>query len=429
VRNNTTLQILLFSAILAFALPCPEGKIIQDIQYYGLKHTKKAVVQRETLHRIGKKIRSDHFEHEIKQWESLDLFAEVTYQCQINENGTVDIEYRFVEIFQYLPAPALKQTDQDGWMAGGALAALNLGGWDIRAEVQARFTIQPWMQAQEYAIYTSSPYLWQLPIRWKMDYVDVDSWDPLRNYHEKSHNVNIETEIPLRKPWNLKSNLGHRILKHERQDSLSWLSQNDEQNPIIGMGLIWDSRDSRVNPQRGISSEWLVTRTGLPITQAEQNWEWLWDWEWNQRLWAGTLKMGNLFRNRIGTSTFYSRYHQGGANTLRGFSPDTSIHGKSENIWNTEWRKTLVPKMHLNLFDIHAYTSIEGVIGLDAGWLWEGEKPNWNDSRWSIYTGIHLVVPALERIRFEIGYVPANNTWGFTIGMFEKRTTQRWRSR
>lgn len=429
MRHNSTLQILLFSAILAFALPCQEGKIIQDIHILGLKHTKKEVVERELINRIGKTIQLQRIEQEVRQWESLDLFANISHSCHANDNGTVDLKYQFVELFQYLPAPALKQTDQDGWMAGGALAALNLGGWDIRTEVQARFTIEPWMQAQEYALYASSPYLFHFPIRWKFDYVDVDSWDPLRNYYEKSHNIALETEVPMRNTWSLKTVSGHRILEHKKQDSLQWISARSEQNPFVGVGFIWDSRDSRVNPQKGISSEWLVTKTGLPFTNAEQNWEWLWDFEWNQKVASGTLKLGNLFRNRFGTTAFYSRYHQGGANTLRGFYPDTSIHGKSENIWNAEWRKNILPKVHIHLLDIHAFASMETIFGIDAGWLWNDEFPKWNEYRWSIYTGLHLVVPALERIRFEIGYIPDDKKWGFTIGMFEKRTTQRWRSR
>jgi outer membrane protein assembly factor BamA len=324
----------------------------------------------------------------------------------------------------------MKQSDQDGWMAGGALAALNFLGQDIRMEVQARFTVEPWMQAKEYAFYASSPYWGDLPLDWKMDYVDVDSWDPLRNYAEKSHNAQVEVKYPWRYPWQIAALGGYRGIEHKNQDQLDWLDASIDQALFAGIGAIWDTRDSRTSTQKGLYSEWLLVKNGIANLRSSSHWEMLWDFETNHRLGRNdVIKTGWLFRYRVGSVGFYDRYQQGGANTLRGYFPDSSAHGNSELLYNAEIRKRIVQRKSISLFDIHGYYALDAVLGSDIGLLWDDKLPKAESARSGIYAGIHIVVPAIERVRIEAGINPQNGAWAVTVGLFEKRITQRWRSR
>jgi len=69
------------------------------------------------------------------------------------------------------------------------------------------------------------------------------------------------------------------------------------------------------------------------------------------------------------------------------------------------------------------------VAGADGALLWNHDLPDSRESRSSLYTGLHLVVPAIDRLRAEFGYSPRDRVWNISVGLFEKTTTQRWRSR
>lgn len=422
---------LLFPAMIFAQNLCVDGQIIHSIRYEGLQHTRAEVVIREQIHKIETPFANAQFLAEQSAWQDLDLFADIQVFCTVDSAQKMVLTYQFKELFQYLPAPALKQSDQDGWMAGGALAALNLLGWDIRAEFQARFTVQPWMQAKEFAFYASSPYLIHWPIKWRGEYVKVDSWDPLRGYIENSHNVELEIEPKLHRNWSALVHGSFRQVNHAGQDSLAWLGKNVDYAPKLILGLIWDNRDAQMNTQKGVYSEWSVGQNGGVLGGTSNSLEMLWDFEWTQKapFEIGIVKLGWLARVRPGEVGFYDRYQQGGANTLRGFVPDSARHGNSEIIWNAEWRKTVLRRTSFSVLGVNAFGAIDVVGGVDGAWLWEQEIPSWDDYQSSIYGGIHLVVPAINRIRLELGINPADKNWAFTVGLFEKRITQRWRSR
>ena len=52
-----------------------------------------------------------------------------------------------------------------------------------------------------------------------------------------------------------------------------------------------------------------------------------------------------------------------------------------------------------------------------------------SDYEGAVYGGLHLVVPAVDRLRFEVGYSPDRGEPKYFFGMIEKVSTSRWRSR
>jgi len=329
-----------------------------------------------------------------------------------------------------LPAPALKQSDQDGWMVGGALAALNLFGYDIRAEVQARGTLSPWLQAKEFAFYASSPYAGNWPVSWKTEMIRTDSWDPLRNFHDQSWNGELDASYLGSCKLGGLFTSGFRLLDHGSQDSLAWLgTHRQEWVPRLGFAFLWDTRDAAMETHRGLYNEWRVTQNGGLLGGPANYLELLWDAQGTLPWGPGVIRTGSLIRLRPGTVGFYDELFQGGANTLRGFSPDSAIYGNSEIILNAEWRQPWVHRRSLRVLGVQGFWGLDWCAGYDGAWLWDKGTPDWSNYRDALYVGLHLLVPAIERIRFEVGADPRTRTWAFTIGLFEKATTQRWRSR
>jgi outer membrane protein assembly factor BamA len=435
--------LLLVDGVLAQqAVPCVEGTPVHAIKLTGLDYTKEIVVLRELRNQAGKPLDLEAWQQEQRALFDLDLFAAIDLECfpdtvsrtdslgDQNLEAGIILRYRFLEMFQYLPAPSVKQTDQDGWMVGGALAALNLFGYDIRAEVQARGTVSPWLRAKEYAFYASSPYMGKYPVDWKTEVVRADSWDPLRDYHEESWFAEADVLHMTKHGFGGLVTIGGRNLQHV-DDSLAWLSgSHHDLVPRLGAAVLWDNRDAAIDTRKGVYQELRFTKVGGPLGGPADYSEWLWDVQGSLPLGPGTARITMLTRYRPGRIGFYDRFHQGGANTLRGFNPDSSIHGNSEILANTEWRHPFVDRRPINLLGIQGFWGLQGVVGADYAWLWDGDSlPGWSDYRTSIYAGLHLLVPALERVRFEIGGNPRDRSWAFTIGLFEKAATQRWRSR
>lgn len=414
-KNAVVFLCALFAPVVANTLDaasCQENTPVAGLVLAGLEHTRPEVVRRELLHAPGKPYHALDWQAEKRRLESLDLFALVELSCHQDT-----LLYAFTELFQYFPSPAGKKTDQDGWMLGGALAHLNAFGRDIRVEGQFRATVVPWMDAKEYALYASSPWLLNWPLDWNFELLRTDSWDGLRGYFDRSWALWTDLRYPLSTHWNLLATGGGRRLDHA--DAM----------PGLGGGLLWDSRDARLDTRRGLYEEFRVTRYGGPLGGADDFVEYLWDGRHYYSLGDHVWSLGALVRWRPGTQSFTERLHQGGANTLRGFDPDSAVHGRHEALLNAEYRHVLVERSHFALWGFDAFWGLQAVAGADGAFLWDKTAPDWAHYRSAAYAGLHLVIPALDRLRCEVGYSPDARDWIIAVGLFEKNVTQRWRTR
>jgi outer membrane protein assembly factor BamA len=374
----------------------------------GLDRTQPKVVERELLNRVGEPFSAEKAALEKKRLEALDLFADV--QSQMRADTLV---YRFTELFSYFPTPSGKQSDQDGWMLGLALIGLNAFGEDIRLEAQARASVSPWMDAKEFSFYASSPWLpgpGNLPLDWNLDITRVDSWDALRGFHEKSWGAWLDLRYPLGGP-------------HSRWSALlsggAKKAKGFELDPSLSGGLAFDSRDAASDPRQGSYAEARITQNGALADIRK-----IVSFSRNIFLW-------NAYGNyRPGSILGYDSLYQGGANSLRGYESDSLVVGKSEILLNAEYRFDLLPRRPFSLGGFHIFWGMQAVLGADAAFLWdEGTPFEQKKYRNAVYGGLHLLVPALERIRVEMGYSPKRKGWALAVGLFEKTTTQRWRAR
>ena len=419
----------LLSATASFAGPaaagCTDGTVVSSISFEGLEHTKPRVVERELLNKVGEPFSAKNFEAEKLRLQDLDLFTEVTVSCEGSK-----LTYRFKEIFRWIPAPAGKKTDRDGLMLGLALANLNVAGEDIRVEVQYRTTVDPFFDKNEYALYASSPYLLGIPLGWNFEFLVTDSYDNIRGFQENSILLDLD--------------LDYKLLPHL---SLLWtVAGRDLQDaaflPELGIGFAFDYRDSKLDTRRGVYFEYMLTHVGEGDDQdseclegdcrgmgGENFWELLTDARAYFTLGKFVTGATALVRLRPGDVEFYDYYYHGGANTFRGHEADSGSLGVHEALLTLEERFVLLERRSASVAGVNFFYGVQLVAGLDGTLLWDKGHPGWDDYEGAVYGGLHLVIPALDRIRFEVGYSPDKGEPVFYFGLFDKVTSSRWRSR
>lgn len=422
MKNILFLFYFLFLASFTYGLDnslisgCKEGLVISKIDILELKHTKKRVVERELLHQVGGSFSTEIWLKEKGRLESLDLFTEARLSCTQDSLGLI-LEYHLPEIFNIIPAPAGKKTDQDGLMLGLALAHLNLWGDDIRAEVQYRTSVSPFFSSNEYALYASSPWLLNTPLGWNFEFLRTASWDNLRLFEEESYLVDLDLQWFFKKPYGILFSLAYRYLT------------NYGYTPSASLGFLIDNRNSNVDARNGFYQELLWTYNGGIANSDQQYREYLWDSRFYYSYSRFISGFSSLLRYRPGNVAFYDRFHHGGANTFRGWDPDSLCYGIHEWLLNFEERFVLRERTPFSVGGVSLFYGLQWVVGVDGSFLWSEKWPTWSDYHSAIYTGLHVVIPALDRIRFEVGYSPDKSELKFFIGLYEKNIAQRWRSR
>ena len=393
---------------------CSDGAKIESIEFEGLEHTKQRVVWRELTHKVGGEFSQKTFESEKLRLQDLDLFTDIYVSCK---NGNV--VYNFKEIFRWIPSPDSKTTDRDGLMLGLALANLNVLGEDIRAEVHYRTAIDPFFENNEYAFYASSPYLFGIPLGWNIDFTRTDSWDDLREFKDASWLLSLDLNWKFVPHYSLLGKLTYR-----------YLEKGPGVLPEFGLGFAVDYRDSELDTRKGIYFESDVTHVGVGGKRGENFVEFLEDARAYYSIGRFVTGATALVRLRPGDVKRYDYFYHGGTNSFRGLnSPDAEHLGVHEMLLNLEERFVLLERRSASLWGINFFYGIQLVAGFDASVLWDKGAPGWKNYEGAVYGGLHIVIPALDRIRFEVGYSPDTGKPKFSWGILGKTTTQRWRSR
>jgi outer membrane protein assembly factor BamA len=425
---------------------CADGTLIASVNFVGLEHTKPRVVERELLNKVGEPYSSEKFEAEKLRLQDLDLFTEITVACAPADPQpshlaarASSLTYTFKEIFRWIPSPAGKETDRDGLMIGLALANLNVLGEDIRAEVQYRTSTDPFLDNNEYALYVSSPYFFGLPLGWNFEFLRTDSYDDIRGYKDDSWLVDLDLDYALLPHLSLLGTLAGRIL-----EKAAFL-------PEFGLGFAFDYRDSKLDTRKGVYYEYMLTHVGgtdeflvaceggCESMGSEDYWELLTDARAYFTVSRFVTGATVLARFRPGDVKFYDYYYHGGPNTFRGRG-GTSLWGEDdeadsvrlgvhEALLTFEERFVLMERHAASVLGVNFFYGVQLVAGLDGSLLWDKGHPGWEDYEGAVYGGVHLVIPALDRIRFEVGYRPDRGEPAFYFGLFDKVTSSRWRSR
>ncbi len=404
--------------------PAPEGLWISSLEFEGLKQTRSNVVKDALENRKGETFSCAAWEREQNRLKDLGIFAKVDLKAQTT-NDSLSLVYTFRELPPYLPLASVNKTDQDGFSIGPSISALNFLGTGKRIDLMARFG-----GTTEYQAAISGRQLFGKPVEFSAAWIHVDSYNPFDSSHENSHRVKSEGFWPL-----IKSNhfgatgFAEYFVIEEGRDSIT-LRKGGDFVPRLGLGLRWDSRDRALLPRRGVFAEARLTQNGGGLGGPADFWEEMSD----IRVYLPLTRRNGiiadaLYQYRYGTKLgYYDWFRVGGANTLRGY-PDNAYFGRNECLFNLEYRFDAMEEKVQSLGPWSLNYGVQLIAGFDAASLWNSESMQPEKFHPGIYAGLHLLVPGVNRIRLEIGSHDINGRVYWNLGLFEKTTTQRFRTR
>lgn len=446
-RLRPLLLILTFisPSVASAEAPCPDApnKPITEIRFEGLINTKRVVVERELSLQVGSAFDCALWTQDQEALNDLDLFAEVRAILTDEAEGVI-LTLKFQELAQRILFPTFKSSDVNGIMLGGGGSFLNLLGMDIRADVYGRTSINPFLGATEFQVWMLSPWLMQWPLSWELILTGVNSDNPVKTFYERSFAFELDVYQQVKGPVQvLYSADFYRFLRDDnaqeyrsyRATSPFFLSDGDADNiPKLGIGIVFDNRTPLLNPLGGHYAELRLSQYGGVLGGPASYQEWLFD----HRSYASLTSRhifywSSLGQYRPGTIGAYDYFHVGGSNSLRGFPSSPDLFAKHEFITSLEYRYEFVERSTGELWGDHFYYSFQWVSGIDAAVLWESDCAPARPLV-SFFTGIHILLPLLDRIRFEVGAgrdltFPETPYWSFTLGLFDKAMMQRERLR
>lgn len=410
----------------AAAGACPsefEGRPIVARSYEGLRNTKSLVVDRELKQGVGDSLSCRILDRERKALEGLDLFAAVEPVATDTLDG-VAVRWRFKELLQNLPFVAFRKTDEDGTILGPAFASLNLLGRDIRLEAYARARVLPDLWgSSELLLQAESPWLGDLHLGWALLASRFDSWDALDSGRRTGYEGRIEISRPVRE-WRILSAAG--ILDMETSRPEMSLDGDPDIVPSLYLGLARDTRDALQDAHSGLYAEAGTGLHGGLLGGEADHALLLADLRsWSSPLPRLTVHVAALGRLRPGVVPTWDEYRAGGSNTLRGHETG-DLQGRDEALTMAELRWRLIERSPWSLFGIPSWYALQPVLGLDAAVL---GTPDANQRAVSAYGGLHLLLPAIDRLRLEVGRDLDGGPVRVSFGLYERSAVQRWRVR
>lgn len=442
----TGLRKILIISLLLSSSPLWADEKISSIEHTGLEQTRKETVESRLENRKGFNFSLDKWIEERNILMDMDIFADVQLDIEHTDEGT-NLTYSYKELPSFLFFPAMKRTDQDGLMIGPGVTFLNIGGLGIQQEIMSRYTVAPeFLRAKEALSYTGIPEIMGIPLSAAITLNYFESYNALKLYDENSFYSQISFLYSLSKKYKIVTTLSSFTVRHD-DDNLIFQETEKEMPmfqgkgdwdflPSAGAGFIIDTRERRMNPHSGIYNEYKVSIYGEKLGGDSDFMEYVWDFR--GYLPAGEkhiLHTNILARYRPGTIPAYELYHVGGVNSLRAYEPDPSICGQHEVLATLEYRYELFTNRQISLFGMHGYYGLQLVAGFDNAMQWLHDDSIESGTYYnSFFTGFHLLVPALERVRFEMGFSGFRNEeysfkFGANIGIYEKAYTQRRRIR
>lgn len=426
MRSTLLLPLLLLARVEALAAACDaafEGRPIVARSYEGLRNTKSFVVDRELSQGVGDSLSCRVLDRERKALEGLDLFASAEPVVRDTTDGVV-VRWRFKELLQNLPFVAFRKTDEDGTILGPAFASLNLMGRDIRLEAYARARVLPDLWgSSELLLLAESPWLGDLHLGWSLLASRFDSWDALDSGRRTGYEGRIELSKPFRQ-WRILSAAGLISMETSRRE-LS-LGGDPDLVPSLYAGLARDTRDALQDPRSGAYLEAGSGLHGGPLGGEAEHALFLADLRsWSTPHSRITLHASALARARPGTVPAWDRYRAGGSSTLRGFETG-ELQGRDEALGMFEVRWRLIERSPWSLFGIPSWYALQPVAGLDAAAL--GTTGS-STRAFATYAGVHLLLPAIDRLRLEVARDVEGGPVRVSFGLYERSAIQRWRVR
>jgi hypothetical protein len=398
---------------------------IDRIEVTGLQHTKKQVVEREFLHKAGDLLDCAQLKSEKASLQDIGIFSDVQFVL-VDSMDYLILQWNLVELPAYVPLIAVRKSDQDGLLAGPALTALNLWGQGVRLDLFYRTTMHPqWFRQREVFLAIHSRRLGHLPLEYNGVWIHTEGWMDILGYKEVSDWMALDLLWRTPGYWGYIAALEVLDVKSDKSEYLaSGKHQDASLQPALG--LVWDARNQKVNPDAGVYAEARLLKNAPIRSGSSQFWGWLVDLRWYARKGKNQTLFSALWQERRGKIAPVQYLFTGGANSLRGAQAG-SIKSQGELLLNGEYRYLWVEQRAVQWLGIHGFIGVQPILGVD--WVQGLGVEGGPTSGWSVYAGLHLVIPGVERARLELAHNSIRAHLAWNTGLYEKVVAQRWRTR
>ncbi|MBP2681425.1 MAG: Surface antigen variable number repeat-containing protein [Candidatus Krumholzibacteriota bacterium] len=403
-----------------------EGKLVSGISFTGNRTTKESFIRRELGLAVGDTLSVERLGEGIRNLENYGIFGSITVAAKDSADG-VHLDYQFREMPSYIPFVAVQYTEEDGFSIGPAVAAVNLFGRGIRAsgsvlfggttsfELVARY---PWITAD-----------YRLGLMLRASHLSRD--DDFLEFEETSDEITPWVTRYLGEHGRVRGMIGYFHMKSDR-DGVTLSSDRSDHFLRVGAAVGHDTRDSWRDTRNGWQNEIEVVgnigdgdfaTTTIDLRRFQRLTR-------KQTLFLGGL--ASLQTGEVGADVpAYLQYFIGGANSVRGQNVDlgNSLFGKNQMIATAEYQLSLLPLRPYNFFKWSAAMGLQLAVFADAGTAWSApDDLSMNRAKGGFGTGLRLLIPGVEMIRFDVGFNRQGDVY-FHFGGGFKWEAQRLRLR
>ena len=412
---------LVLAALLAVVAPLPgramdrlryqeypelEGKTVRQVLILGNNTTREIVFRREMTLREGVPFESDVLWRDWENLVDLGIFAHLEVDAVPSGDGVMVVVSAY-ERPRWFIAPILDyRLDEREATVGYRLRVRNLGGLnqsfrsDSRVGARDRVNLSwstPWLGPEPRTL-TASLRL-QFP---------EEGNDELRSNRFSLFSTKFVGDYrKLRRGWTSFGRI--EVLK---RDGTSPFGAVDQLIPSIGLGWFRDSRNVRVDPDRGsllsFTSEYATGWTSDELSYLRGFGDLRKFVSIGQRI---VLAGRGVTVLSTGEVPGYRRVGVGGSRSIRGLPTDT-VTGNNLARINLELRFNILPKRRFNLpiplaprriknFDLR----FDGVLFVDTGTAWDDSIGFRNASLFKGFgVGLRVFLPVLEVARIELAF-------------------------
>jgi outer membrane protein assembly factor BamA len=402
------------------------GQIVTDIRFIGLERTKLHIVERELTTKVGEPFTREKEKKDYQRLDKLQIFSEIAIYTALDDGGGLVVFIEVAETFAYLPVVSIAISDENGLSAGGGLKSVNLLGRAVQFSGVARFGGETTVE-----LFLRDPWIAGNHIGYVAEYYHRNRDNVVHGFAETADEVYLLVTGHVGEYGRVGGRIFYHGISSDRDGKT--LSSDNIDHVVYGSLLAaYDSRDLYSNPHEGWWSSVEILRSGLFGTVSDF-WQGNLDLRRFQPLGRDhTLGLFSLYSATTGAVNnevaSWQTFGIGGSNSIRGYDVGKKV-GKNQWINTVEYRWNFMQPRPFTWFGVTASIGMQLALFSDFGSVWNTYEEFSPSFLWSGGTGLRLIVPYVDMVRFDFGFGD-NDPWVmFHLASGEKSMRQRERVR
>ena len=419
LRASFLILVLLPNMVLARtatdSLRVYEGLKVTAVVVTGADVTKPWVVLRELHTTEGAVFSVETVKADIQRLMNLSIFSSVRVNAQETDRG-VGVEFVCREMPWVIPYIKLQYTQTNGFSIGPTVSSVNLFGRDISLSAYVLVG-----GTNQFSIIMTWPWIARnhLSLDWR--WIQMNRWDPLLDFEEDSREFTPWIGSYIRSKGRIQGTFAYFRMTSQ-EDSITLDPDNTDHLLRLGGRIGYDSRDNWRDPHNGWWTQFELIKTGDPLPGQGDFWSAVFD----VRRYHSVTPRNNLMITALYTPQSgivnvdvpqYLQYFMGGPNSVRGYDVDIEgkeLFGKNQIIFTLQWEYLPMPLEEYVLFKRwSANAGLKLAFFADWGTAWSTNQDPWSRGIFGFGVGVHLLVPAVDKVRFEFGF---NEDFDFVFG-------------